>query len=24
MCKRLGISRSTLFKEIKKYELNNL
>ena len=24
MCKRLGISRSTLYKEIKKYELNNL
>lgn len=24
MCTRLGISRSTLYKEIKKYELNNL
>ena len=24
MCMRLGISRSTLYKEIKKYELNNL
>lgn len=23
MCKRLGISQSTLYKEIKKYKLNN-
>ena len=24
MCKRLGISRSTLYKEIKKYEMRNI